>query len=178
MERETISVPTVSGSLTYNGQTQSPTLTGYDSDKMVLSGDTSGTNAGSYTAVVTPTAQYKWADGSTEAKNIPWSIAKAAPSITFDPASVSLDTSTTSQAVAVTYTGDGTLSAQSDNSGVATASLEGPPDSNRCGDRKHGHPGIGQRGDKLHGGQRLSERSGAVCDYHSGGSEPKGYTYL
>lgn len=38
---------------------------------------------------------------------------------------MSLDTSTTSQAVAVTYTGDGTLSAQSDNSGVATASLEG-----------------------------------------------------
>lgn len=125
VERGTISVPTVSGSLTYNGQTQSPTLTGYDADKMVLSGDTSGTNAGSYTAVVTPTAQYKWADGSTEAKNIQWSIAKATPSITFEPESVSLDTSTTSQAVAVTYTGDGTLSAQSDNSGVATASLEG-----------------------------------------------------
>ena len=125
VERGTISVPTVSGSLTYNGQAQSPTLTGYDADKMVLSGDTSGTNAGSYTAVVTPTEQYKWADGSTEAKNIQWSIAKATPSITFDPASVSLDTSTTSQAVAVTYTGDGTLSAQSDNSGVATASLEG-----------------------------------------------------
>lgn len=125
VERGTISVPTVSGSLTYNGQAQSPTLTGYDADKMVLSGDTSATNAGSYTAVVTPTAQYKWADGSTEAKDIQWSIAKATPSITFDPASVSLDTSTTSQAVAVTYTGDGTLSAQSDNSGVATASLEG-----------------------------------------------------
>lgn len=125
VERGTISVPTVSGSLTYNGQTQSPTLTGYDADKMVLSGDTSGTNAGSYTAVVTPTAQYKWSDGSTEAKDIQWSIAKATPSITFDPASVSLDTSTTSQAVSVTYTGDGTLSAQSDNSGVATASLEG-----------------------------------------------------
>jgi hypothetical protein len=125
VERGTISVPTVSGSLTYNGQAQSPTLTGYDADKMVLSGDTSGTNAGSYTAVVTPTEQYKWADGSTEAKDIQWSIAKATPSITFDPASVSLDTSTTSQAVSVTYTGDGTLSAQSDNSGVATASLEG-----------------------------------------------------
>lgn len=125
VERGTISVPTVSGSLTYNGQAQSPTLTGYDADKMVLSGDTSGTNAGSYTAVVTPTAQYKWADGSTEAKDIQWSIDKATPSITFDPTSVSLDTSTTSQAVAVTYTGDGTLSAQSDNSGVATASLEG-----------------------------------------------------
>lgn len=125
VERGTISVPTVSGSLTYNGQAQSPTLTGYDADKMVLSGDTSGTNAGSYTAVVTPTAQYKWADGSTEAKNIQWSIAKATTSITFEPTSVSLDTSTTSQAVAVTYTGDGTLSAQSDNSGVATASLEG-----------------------------------------------------
>ena len=125
VERGTISVPTVSGSLTYNGQAQSLTLTGYDADKMVLSGDTSGTNAGSYTVVVTPTAQYKWADGSTEAKDIQWSIAKATPSITFDPESVSLDTSTTSQAVAVTYTGDGTLSAQSDNSGVATASLEG-----------------------------------------------------
>jgi hypothetical protein len=125
VERGTISVPTVSGSLTYNGQAQSPTLTGYDAGKMTLSGDTSGTNAGSYTAVVTPTAQYKWSDGSTEAKDIQWSIAKATPSITFEPASVSLDTSTTSQAVAVTYTGDGTLSAQSDNSGVATASLEG-----------------------------------------------------
>lgn len=125
VERGTISVPTVSGSLTYNGQAQSPTLTGYDADKLVLSGDTSGTNAGSYTAVVTPTAQYKWSDGSTEAKDIPWSIAKATPSITFDPASVSLDTSTTFQEVSVTYTGDGTLSAQSDNSGVATASLEG-----------------------------------------------------
>lgn len=125
VERGTISVPTVSGSLTYNGQAQSPTLTGYDADKMALSGDTSGTNAGSYTAVVTPTEQYKWADGSTEAKDIQWSIDKATPSITFDPASVSLDTSTTSQAVSVTYTGDGTLSAQSDNSGVATASLEG-----------------------------------------------------
>ena len=121
VERGTISVPTVSGSLTYNGQAQSPTLTGYDADKMVLSGDTSGTNAGSYTAVVTPTEQYKWADGGTEEKDIQWSIAKATPSIT----SVSLDTSTTSQVVAVTYTGDGTLSAQSDNSGVATASLEG-----------------------------------------------------
>lgn len=125
VERGTISVPTVSGSLTYNGQAQSPTLTGYDADKMVLSGDTSGTNAGSYTAVVTPTEQYKWADGSTEAKDIQWSIDKATPSITFDPESVSLNTSTTSQVVAVTYTGDGTLSAQSDNSGVATASLEG-----------------------------------------------------
>ena len=125
VERGTISVPTVSGSLTYNGQAQSPTLTGYDADKMALSGDTSGTNAGSYTAVVTPTEQYKWADGSTEAKNIQWSIAKATTSITFDPTSVSLDTSTTSQAVSVTYTGDGTLSAQSDNSGVATASLDG-----------------------------------------------------
>ena len=125
VERGTISVPTVSGSLTYNGQAQSPTLTGYDADKMVLSGDTSGTNAGSYTAVVTPTEQYKWADGSTEAKDIQWSIAKATPSITFDPASVSLDTSTTSQEVAVGYTGDGVLSAQSNNSGVATVSLSG-----------------------------------------------------
>lgn len=125
VERGTISVPTVSGSLTYNGQAQSPTLTGYDADKMVLSGDTSGTNAGSYTAVVTPTEQYKWADGSTEAKDIQWSIAKATPSITFDPESVSLDTSTTSQEVAVGYTGDGVLSAQSNNSGVATVSLSG-----------------------------------------------------
>ena len=125
VERGTISVPTVSGSLTYNGQAQSPTLTGYDADKMVLSGDTSGTNAGSYTAVVTPTEQYKWADGGTEEKDIQWSIAKATPSITFDPTSVSLDTSTTSQEVAVGYTGDGVLSAQSNNSGVATVSLSG-----------------------------------------------------
>ena len=38
---------------------------------------------------------------------------------------MSLDTSTTSQEVAVGYTGDGVLSAQSNNSGVATVSLSG-----------------------------------------------------
>ena len=75
--------------------------------------------------MVTPTEQYKWADGGTEAKDIQWSIDKATPSITFDPESVSLDTSTTSQEVAVGYTGDGVLSAQSNNSGVATVSLSG-----------------------------------------------------
>lgn len=78
---------------------------------------------------------------------------------------------TTSQRWLSPTRGTATLSAQSDNSGCSYSIPGGDnPDSNRCGDRQHGHPGIGQRGDKLHGGQRLSERGGAVCDYHSGGS--------
>ena len=61
--------------LTYDGNSKSPTLSGYDSTKMTLASDTSKTNAGIYTITATPTANYVWAeDGSRDAVEIEWQI--------------------------------------------------------------------------------------------------------
>ena len=57
--RAGITLPTQSGSLTYTGAAQSPSWSGYDSNKMTLGGTTSGTNAGSYNASFTQTARLR-----------------------------------------------------------------------------------------------------------------------
>ena len=55
VERKRISaVPSQSGTLTYSCSAQSPSWNNYDSSKMTLGGVTSGTNAGSYDAAITP----------------------------------------------------------------------------------------------------------------------------
>ena len=64
--KATISPPTQSGSLTYTGSPQSPVWSGYDSGKMTIGGVTSGTNAGSYDATATPTANYQWSGGTSD----------------------------------------------------------------------------------------------------------------
>ncbi len=71
------SVPTQSGSLTYTGSAQSPQWNGYDEERLTIGGTTSGTNAGSYNATFTPKAGYEWADGTTTAKTVSWTIGKA-----------------------------------------------------------------------------------------------------
>lgn len=71
------SVPTQSGSLTYTGSAQSPQWNGYDEERLTIGGTTTGTNAGSYTATFTPKSGYEWADGTTAAKSVTWTIGKA-----------------------------------------------------------------------------------------------------
>lgn len=71
------SVPTQSGSLTYTGSAQSPQWNGYDEERLTIGGTTTGTNAGSYTATFTPKSGYEWADGTTTAKSVTWTIGKA-----------------------------------------------------------------------------------------------------
>lgn len=71
------SVPTQSGSLTYTGSAQSPQWNGYDEERLTIGGTTTGTNAGSYTATFTPKEGYEWADGTTTAKSVTWTIGKA-----------------------------------------------------------------------------------------------------
>lgn len=117
-------VPTQSGSLTYNGSVQNPTWFGYDTASTTISGQTSGTNAGTYTATFTLNEGYRWPDGTTTAKNVEWTIGKATPTLTLSPNSVTVD-GTSAATSTITYTGDGTLSVQSSNSSVATASLSG-----------------------------------------------------
>lgn len=126
VNRKTISaVPSQSGTLTYTGSSQSPTWTGYSTTQLTIGGTTSGTNAGSYTATFTPKSNYRWADGTTTAKSVSWSIAKAAGSLSISPTSMTLDTTTKSKTITVTRSGNGTISAVSSNTAAATVSVSG-----------------------------------------------------
>ena len=118
-------VPSQSGSLTYTGAAQSPTWANYDSGKMTLGGTTSGTNAGSYNATFTPGANYKWNDGTTNAKTVAWTIGKAAGSLSLNKSSISLNVSKMSDTITVTRAGNGTISAVSNAPGVASVSVSG-----------------------------------------------------
>ena len=127
VQKASIAVPTQSGSLTYNGNAQSPTWTGYDQAEMTLGGVTTGTNAGNYNAVFTLKDKVgtQWTDGTTTAKTVAWSIQKAAGSLSLSPQSLSLNESDLTGEVTVTRAGDGQITAQSNNTGVATVSVSG-----------------------------------------------------
>ena len=67
-------VPSQTGAIVYDGTEKSPTWENYDTDKMTIGGTTTGTDVGSYNAAFTPKANYKWQDGSVDAKTVAWSI--------------------------------------------------------------------------------------------------------
>lgn len=71
---ETIAEPVQKGTLLYSGSAQSPVWSGYDNNKMTLSGTTSATNAGTYSATFKPKSKYVWEDGTNTAKEVSWSI--------------------------------------------------------------------------------------------------------
>ena len=118
-------VPVQSGSVVYSGASQSPTWSGYDSEKMSIGGEASGINAGSYDATFTPTANYEWNDGTTGAKTVQWSIGKAPGSMALDKTILKLSGDSLSQAITVTRLGDGTISASSSNNDITTVSVSG-----------------------------------------------------
>lgn len=74
-------LPSQNGTLTYNGQAQSPSWNAYNPDALTLGGVTTGTNAGTYTATFTPKGKYKWADGTQTAKEVTWTISAATMTI-------------------------------------------------------------------------------------------------
>lgn len=126
VERKSLStVPSQSGSLTYSGSAQSPSWSNYNSAQLTLGGVTSGTNAGSYNATFTPTANYRWSDGTTTAKTVAWSIGKAAGSLSISPTSMTLDMNNKTKTITVTRAGDGAISAVSGNTAAATVSVSG-----------------------------------------------------
>lgn len=119
-------VPTQSGTLTYNGASQSPTLSGYDATKMTLSGTQSATNAGSYTMQASlKDDKYEWPDGTTTAKTVNWSIGKKAGSFTKDKTSIQITTNKKSDTITITREGTGAISASSNDTQVATTSVSG-----------------------------------------------------
>lgn len=123
--RAAVATPAQSGSLTYSGAAQSPNWSYYDANKLTIGGATSGTNAGSYTATFTPGANYQFSDGVTGAKNINWTINKAAGSLTLNKSSLTLSGGTTTGTVTATRAGDGAITATSNNTGIATVSVSG-----------------------------------------------------
>lgn len=119
-------VPTQSGTLTYNGASQSPTLSGYDATKMSLSGTQMATDAGSYTMQASlKDDKYEWPDGTTTAKTVNWSIGKKAGSFTKDKTSIQITTNKKSDTITITREGTGAISASSNDTQVATTSVSG-----------------------------------------------------
>lgn len=117
--------PAQSGTLTYTGSEQSPTWSNYDAAKLTIGGTKSSTDAGTFSATFTPTANYCWSNGSTNAKNVSWTMQKAAGSLSLSLASVTLNTSTLVKTVTVTRAGNGAITAKSSNTKVATVSVSG-----------------------------------------------------
>lgn len=82
IDRAVISaLPTQTGTLVADGTSKTPSWNSYDTNKMTIGGDTSGTAAGEYTATFTPTSNYKWSDGGTGAKEVKWTIISVLVSI-------------------------------------------------------------------------------------------------
>ena len=106
----TVAVPVVDDdTFTYNGTSQGITFTNLDTANILLSGATA-TDAGTYTA----TAQLKganmtWSDDTTAPKTYTWTIAKATPTVTVSPSTLTFNkTHTTAQTLTVSSTSDAT----------------------------------------------------------------------
>lgn len=126
IKRTTIAtVPSQSVALTYTGNEQAVTLGNYNSAQLTLGGEIKGTNAGEYSANVTPTANYQWSDGSITAKTVKWTIGKAAGSLNLSATSVTLNPSNLTKEITVTRAGDGAITASSSNTGVVTVTVSG-----------------------------------------------------
>lgn len=122
----TVAIPSQSGALTYNGNQQSPEWNNFDYSKMrQVAGSTfTAANAGTYTMVFTLLSGYKWSDGTTENKRIPWVINKASPNITAMPPQVIVQVGG-QESVNISRSGDGAISVASSNNGIATVALNG-----------------------------------------------------
>lgn len=118
-------VPSQSGTLTYNKNSQSPSWSNYDTSKMTIGGTTSGTNAGTYNATFTPKDDYCWSDGTITAKTVSWKIGKATGTLTVSKTSITLNLSKLTDTFTIGGNYDGTLSVVSNKTSVATVSRSG-----------------------------------------------------
>ncbi len=131
VNRKSVTKPTWKSNLTYSGSAQSVSSTSYwnnyNTSYMTIGGTTSATTAGTYIATFTPGSNYRWADGTTTAINVNWTIDKAAGSLSVSPTTVALNSSNYSAGVAVTITraGDGAISYSPSTVTGLTMSLSG-----------------------------------------------------
>ena len=73
-----VTIPTASGSFTYDCTTKTATISNYDSTGCTRNGTVSAVNAGTYTVTfrLRNTTSMRWSDGTTAAKSYTWTIAK------------------------------------------------------------------------------------------------------
>ena len=102
---------------TYDGNAHSPALSNYDENYISVTGTTSATNAGTYTVTYSlkDKTNTTWKDGSTNDVGCTWTINKATPTLSLSANSVTLNNSNSTTTIAITYTGDGTLSVTKKN---------------------------------------------------------------
>lgn len=131
VNRKSVAKPTWKSNLTYTGSAQSVSSASYwnnyNTSYMTISGTTSATNAGTYIATFTPGSNYRWADGTTTAINVNWTINKATGSLSVNPTTVAINGNNYSSGVAVTITraGDGAISYSPTSISGLTLSLNG-----------------------------------------------------
>ena len=131
VNRKSVTKPTWKSNLTYTGSAQSVSSTSYwnnyNTSYMTIGGTTSATNAGTYIATFTPGSNYRWADGTTSAINVNWTIDKATGSLSVNPTTVAINGNNYSSGVAVTITraGDGAISYSPTSISGLTLSLSG-----------------------------------------------------
>ena len=131
VNRKSVAKPTWKSNLTYTGSAQSVSSTSYwnnyNTSYMTIGGTTSATNAGTYIATFTPGSNYRWADGTTSAINVNWTINKATGSLSVNPTTVAINGNNYSSGVAVTITraGDGAISYSPTSISGLTLSLNG-----------------------------------------------------
>lgn len=125
--------PTLSGSpFTYNGSVKTPTRNNENLTYMTRTGDTSGTNAKTYTMTyslkntVSGVTNVKWSDNSTNDVSLSWIINKAAASKpTLSKSSIAVTKSSPTATFTVTRDGDGVIGVSSSNSSYVTAAISG-----------------------------------------------------
>lgn len=118
-------IPSPASSFVYDGTEHTPVWLGYDPEQLTMTGITSAVNAGTYLVGFAPTARYKWADGTTAAKFVEWTIAKAAGSLSLSTSSGTIEGKNRTMTLTVTRAGDGNISVSSSNTGIATVSISG-----------------------------------------------------
>ena len=122
---EKLTVPTVTGSFTYDGTEKMANVSSYDPTKIEITGIT-GTNAGTYTATLhIIDSNCMWTDETTADKTATWSIAKATGSATLTPLLLELDPETLSDTITISEATGEVIGAVSSDTSVATVSLSG-----------------------------------------------------
>lgn len=119
--------PTVSGSYTYTGSTQTVSVSNFNSSYEIKGGTYSAINAGTYnvTFSLKDTNNTQWSDSTTADFSVSWTINKANGSISASPTSVSIVGAGKTATSTITYSGDGSISVATSSSGVATATRSG-----------------------------------------------------
>lgn len=123
--------PTLSGSpFTYNGSVKTPTRNNENLTYMTRTGDTSGTDAKTYTIVyslkntVSGVTNVKWSDNSTSDVSLSWVINKAAASKpVLSRSSITVTKGSPTATFTVTRNGDGIIGVSSSNSAYVTATI-------------------------------------------------------